>query len=129
MFVTLFAGRLAGASRDRDCCNLRRAELRPVDVRTWGRIVAIVSNVLTLLHATAMIFASSGTLVWHLFAIAINIWIIRYLLELHVKQAFGVCDFTRDLLYSVVSWATVFPLSAGSLFTVALNACSPAEIS
>jgi len=57
-------------------------------LRKWGRILAIVSSVLMSLHAVAMILNSSGTLLWHLFAIAINIWIITYLLKPHVKQAF-----------------------------------------
>jgi uncharacterized membrane protein (DUF2068 family) len=58
-------------------------------MRKWGRIVAIVSSVLLSLHAAVMILTSSGTFVWHVFAIAINIWIITYLLKPHVKQAFG----------------------------------------
>jgi uncharacterized membrane protein (DUF2068 family) len=58
-------------------------------LRKWGRIVAIVSSALMLLHATAMILASAGTFLWHVFAIAINIWIIIYLRKPHVKEAFG----------------------------------------
>jgi len=58
-------------------------------LRKWGRILAIVCSALTVLHATGMIFTSSGTLLWHLLAIALNIWIITYLLKPHVKQAFG----------------------------------------
>ncbi|MGH9685772.1 MAG: DUF2127 domain-containing protein [Candidatus Acidiferrales bacterium] len=58
-------------------------------LRKWGRILAIVTSGLTSLHATAMNLTSSGTLLWHLFAIAVNIWIITYLLKPHVKQAFG----------------------------------------
>jgi hypothetical protein len=58
-------------------------------MKKWGRIVAIVSSVLLSLHAAVMILTSSGTFVWHVFAIAINIWIFTYLLKPHVKQAFG----------------------------------------
>jgi hypothetical protein len=57
-------------------------------LRKWGRILAIASSVLLSLHAVTMILTSSGTLLWHLFAIAINIWIFTYLLKPHVKQAF-----------------------------------------
>lgn len=57
-------------------------------LRKWGRILAIASSVLMSLHAVTMILTSSGTLLWHLFAIAINIWIITYLLKPRVKQAF-----------------------------------------
>ncbi len=57
--------------------------------RKWGRIVAIVASVVMSLHAAVMIFTSSGTFVWHVFVIAINIWIIAYLLKPHVKEAFG----------------------------------------
>jgi hypothetical protein len=38
-----------------------------------------VSSVLMSLHAMAMILTSSGTFLWHLLAIAINIWIVVYL--------------------------------------------------
>jgi uncharacterized membrane protein (DUF2068 family) len=57
-------------------------------LRKWGRILAIASSVLLSLHAVTMILTSSGTLLWHLFAIAINIWIFTYLLKPRVKQAF-----------------------------------------
>ncbi len=58
-------------------------------MRKWGRIVAIVSSVLLSLHAAVMILTYSGTLVCDVIAIAINVWIIVYLLKPHVKQAFG----------------------------------------
>ena len=57
-------------------------------LRKWGRILAIAWSVFMSLHAITMILTSSGTLLWHLFAIAINIWIFTYLLKPHVKQAF-----------------------------------------
>jgi uncharacterized membrane protein (DUF2068 family) len=57
-------------------------------LRKWGRILAIVSSALLSLHAAAMILASSGILLWHVFALGINIWIITYLLKPRVKQAF-----------------------------------------
>jgi hypothetical protein len=57
-------------------------------LRKWGRILAIASSGLLLLHAALMILASSGTFLWHLFVIGINIWVIMYLLKPHVKQAF-----------------------------------------
>lgn len=58
-------------------------------LRKWGRVLAIVSSALLLLHAALMIFASSGSLLWHLFVIGINIWVIMYFLKPKVKQAFG----------------------------------------
>jgi uncharacterized membrane protein (DUF2068 family) len=57
--------------------------------RKWGRILAIASSALLSLHAAAMILASSGIFLWHVFALGINIWIITYLLKPRVKQAFG----------------------------------------
>jgi uncharacterized membrane protein (DUF2068 family) len=57
--------------------------------RKWGRILAIVFSALLSLHAAAMIFASSGIFLWHVFALGINIWIIAYLLKPHVRLAFG----------------------------------------
>jgi hypothetical protein len=54
-----------------------------------------VSSVLMSLHAMAMILTSSGTFLWHLLAIAINIWIVVYLRKPHVKEAFGVPDALR----------------------------------
>lgn len=57
-------------------------------LRKWGRILAIVSSALLSLHAAAMLLASTGIFIWHVFALGINIWIIIYLLKPHVKQAF-----------------------------------------
>jgi uncharacterized membrane protein (DUF2068 family) len=58
-------------------------------LRTWGRILAIVSSALLSLHAAAMILDSSGIFLWHVFALGINIWIITYLLKPRVKRTFG----------------------------------------
>lgn len=57
--------------------------------REWGRIFAIVSIVLAILHAATMIFTGYGTLLWHLFAIGVEVWSISYLLKPSVKQAFS----------------------------------------
>jgi uncharacterized membrane protein (DUF2068 family) len=57
--------------------------------RKWGRNLSIVSSALLSLHAAAMLLASTGIFVWHVFALGINIWIIAYLLKPHVKLAFG----------------------------------------
>jgi len=58
-------------------------------LRKWGRILAMLSSVLLSVHAAAMVLASSGTLLWHMFAIGINIWIFMYLQKPHLKQAFS----------------------------------------
>lgn len=55
---------------------------------SWGRIVTIVVSVFVVIHAAVMVLASVGTLMWHLFAIALNIWMIVYLLKSHVRKAF-----------------------------------------
>jgi uncharacterized membrane protein (DUF2068 family) len=57
-------------------------------LRKWGRILAIVASALLSLHAAAMILASSGIFLWHVFALGINIWIITYLLKPRVKRTF-----------------------------------------
>ena len=57
-------------------------------LRNWARIVAIVASGLLALRAVVMILASSGAIVWHLFALGIDIWIITYLLKPRVKQTF-----------------------------------------
>jgi hypothetical protein len=55
---------------------------------SWGRIVTIVVSVFVVIHAAVMVLASVGTLMWHLFAIALNIWMIVYLLKSRVRKAF-----------------------------------------
>ena len=57
-------------------------------LRKWARILAIVTSALFALHAAAMILASSGAVVGHLFGLGINIWIITYLSKPRVKQTF-----------------------------------------
>jgi len=57
-------------------------------IRKWARILAIGTSALLALQAAAMIIGSSGAVVWHLFALGINIWIITYLLKPRVKQTF-----------------------------------------
>jgi predicted ferric reductase len=57
-------------------------------LRKWARILAIVTSALFALHAAAMILASSGAVVWHLFALGINVWIITYLSKPRVKHTF-----------------------------------------
>lgn len=58
-------------------------------IYNWGRIMAIVVSAFVVLHAAVMIYTSAGTLIWHLFAVALNIWIIVYLLKARVKNAFA----------------------------------------
>lgn len=57
-------------------------------LRKWARILAIVISALFSLHAAAMMLASAGAFVWHLFALGGNIWIIAYLLKPRVKHRF-----------------------------------------
>lgn len=57
-------------------------------LRKWGRISAIVFAALSVLQAIATIVIGGG-LLWELFLIGINVWIITYLFKPHVKQAFG----------------------------------------
>jgi hypothetical protein len=58
-------------------------------LRKWGRNLAMLSSVLLSVHAAAMVLASSGTLLWHVFVIGINIWIVMYLQKPPIKRAFG----------------------------------------
>jgi uncharacterized membrane protein (DUF2068 family) len=58
-------------------------------LREWGRIFAIVSIGLGLLHAVATIITHQGSLLWHLVAIGLEVWSIFYLVKPRVKQAFS----------------------------------------
>ena len=58
-------------------------------LRKWGRNLAMLSSVLLSVHAAAMVLTSSGTLLWHVFVIGINIWIVMYLQKPPIKRAFG----------------------------------------
>jgi uncharacterized membrane protein (DUF2068 family) len=58
-------------------------------LRKWGRVVAIAWSGLCALRGAALIFIDPSSLIWQLFVIAINVWIVMYLLKPHVKQAFG----------------------------------------
>jgi hypothetical protein len=70
-------------------------------LRNWARIVTIVltglgllGGVLGLLGLTAMHTGSfAGALVRQLITIAIDVWILWYLFQAHVKQAFGATGF------------------------------------
>lgn len=57
-------------------------------LRKWGRISVIVFAALAVLEAIGTIMIGEG-LLWELFLIGINVWIITYLLKPHVKQAFS----------------------------------------
>ncbi|HEY3928157.1 MAG TPA: zinc ribbon domain-containing protein [Candidatus Koribacter sp.] len=57
-------------------------------LRKWGRIVAITFSSLAALRATILMLNAYG-LFWNLFVIAINVWIVIYLMKPRVKQAFG----------------------------------------
>jgi uncharacterized membrane protein len=63
-------------------------------LQNWARIVSIVLVALGLLSGAYGAFGlfsplHIGLLIWQLFWIAIDVWIILYLLKPHVKQAFG----------------------------------------
>lgn len=57
-------------------------------LRKWAHIFANVISVLFSFRAVAMILLLPGTFVWNLFVLAINIWIITYLMKPRVKQSF-----------------------------------------
>lgn len=63
-------------------------------LKNWGRILAIVLVVLGLLSGAAGVMSSLMhfrmlLLIRELIVVAIDVWIITYLLKPHVKQAFG----------------------------------------
>jgi len=58
-------------------------------LRKWGRIAAIVFFSLAVVKSIATIVTGSGTLIWEIMLVGINVWIITYMLKPHVKQAFG----------------------------------------
>lgn len=58
----------------------------------WGLIHMIVTASFMLLRAVAIIYNGSGTLFVQLFLIAMEIWILSYLLKPRVRSAFGVAQ-------------------------------------
>jgi len=63
-------------------------------LQNWGRILCLVLVVLGLLSTAVNLIRMMTAFhivyaVWGVFWIAIDIWIITYLLKPHVKQAFG----------------------------------------
>jgi len=63
-------------------------------LKNWGRILAIVLVAIGLLSAAAGVMSSLMhfrmlLLLRELVVVAIDVWIITYLLKPHVKQAFG----------------------------------------
>lgn len=63
-------------------------------LKNWGRIILIVLMILGLIGSLFSLLAvfhgfMMGTLIWVIIRIAINLWILWYLFQPHVKQAFG----------------------------------------
>jgi len=58
----------------------------------WGLILMILTASFMLLRAVAIIYNGSGTLFVQLFLIAMEIWILTYLLKPRVRRAFGVAQ-------------------------------------
>src|SRR5262249_39439631 len=67
-------------------------------LQNWARILTIVLIVLGLLSAglgglSALTHMRIGFLIRELIIVAIDVWILLYLLKPHVKQAFGATGF------------------------------------
>ncbi len=67
-------------------------------LQNWARIVTIVLCGLGVLFnglglLTALFHFSAMLFVWRLIVVAIEVWIVVYLLKPHVKQAFGATGF------------------------------------
>ncbi len=63
-------------------------------LQNWGRILCIIFVALGMLFALAGVARSLspmhiGILIWQLFWVGLDVWIIMYLLKPHVKQAFS----------------------------------------
>ncbi len=63
-------------------------------LQNWGRILCLILVALGLLSSVLGLVKSLtplhfGLLIWQLVWVAVDVWIITYLLRPHVKQAFG----------------------------------------
>ena len=69
----------------------------------WGRILMIVTASFMLLRAVAILYNGSGTLFVQLFLIAMEIWILTYLLKPRIRRAFGVAQASESRNSPIVS--------------------------
>lgn len=63
-------------------------------LQTWGRLLTIVLVAIGLIFGILGLFRSlmpmhAGLIVWQLFWLGVDVWILSYMFKPHVKQAFG----------------------------------------
>jgi uncharacterized membrane protein (DUF2068 family) len=69
-----------------------------IKLQNWARVVAIILTGIAVLFGVLGMFSLLAhlmmfVLVIRLFALAIEVWILVYLFQPHVKQAFGATSF------------------------------------